>query len=1033
MGWRRRSEHGGVRRVMARMAGGVLLTLILLGAAAPGQAATEVCGFIASDTTWDEGGSPYVATCSLKVEEGTTLIIKPGVTVRFKAGLGLTVDGQLLARGTGAKPIVFTKDGEGNWGYIWLTDTSVDAQFNAEGQYLSGSIVEEAIIEHAGAAAASSKYGALLLESAYPFIHSTTIRNNVASGINVWGLSDARQLLFTDNAISGNTSSGNGGGISIEVVSDTAVILTNNVVSGNTSSGGSGGGIYVNGGTLSLTNNTVTGNVAESNCSPGGGGIAASSATIVLNSNRITGNTVTATYSWCAVSGNGGGIHVASGTAALNGNLISGNTATAVSGHGNGGGIHLSGGTAVLNGNLITGNTATAVGGNGYGGGIYVGSGTAVLNGNLISGNTATGTGGGGSGGGLYAQSGNPLTIGSNTIAGNSATNLGGGFYLSLAGTTDLNNNALIGNTALTASAGYYKGSINQELTSNLITRNEATGDAGVTLFLASGSPRINYNNIYGNTLKKSCNGTPCYELWNDNLQGSGTVNAESNWWGTADGTKIPYKIYDYFDDAAKSVVDSIPYLPQLDFAAPVPPPTALTATAAFHAIDLTWSPVSVSDRRGYRVYYSTHPLSECLADGLPGMPLHCKGTGRAAEGPSPIEVGDVTNFHLSGLEPDTTYYVAVTTVDLGCPPDRRCQFPIDASEEVHESWFSAEKQVTLPPDRPCRTTLSVADPEAAEAGQNPGSFLICRNAATPRPLTVSYTIGGSALNGTDYQGIDPFATILAGQRCVAIPIVPVDDALIEGPETVTLTLTAAAPCAIGSPDSATLTLAENDFPTVTLTAPDPAATESPLTTGTFRFTRTGPITAALPVSFTRTGTATAVQDYLDFPLSLTIPIGQSSATLILTPVNDVLPENPETVTLTLAAKPTYVVGTPSSATVTITSEDLPTVTLTAPDPTAAENPLRTGNFRVARTGPTTAALPVSFTRTGTATAVQDYVNFPLSLTIPIGASSATLILTPVNDATVEGPETVILTLAPRATYTVGAPATATVTITSED
>jgi predicted GH43/DUF377 family glycosyl hydrolase len=120
-------------------------------------------------------------------------------------------------------------------------------------------------------------------------------------------------------------------------------------------------------------------------------------------------------------------------------------------------------------------------------------------------------------------------------------------------------------------------------------------------------------------------------------------------------------------------------------------------------------------------------------------------------------------------------------------------------------------------------------------------------------------------------------------------------------------------------------------LPTVALTVPDALATESPLGTGSFRVTRTGPTTGPLTVSFTRTGTATAGGDYVNFPLSLTIPAGASSADLLLTPVNDSLSEGPETVVLSLAANTAYKVGTPSTATLTITSEDLPAPTLVAP------------------------------------------------------------------------------------------------------
>ena len=114
-------------------------------------------------------------------------------------------------------------------------------------------------------------------------------------------------------------------------------------------------------------------------------------------------------------------------------------------------------------------------------------------------------------------------------------------------------------------------------------------------------------------------------------------------------------------------------------------------------------------------------------------------------------------------------------------------------------------------------------------------------------------------------------------------------------------------------------------------------------------------------------------------------------------------------------------------------AQSLPTVTLTAPGGTATEAGPSPGAFRFTRTGQLNGPLTVLFTRTGTATAGSDYVNFPLSLTIPTGASSRNLLVTPINDALIEAPEPVVLTLAAQAAYTVGSPSTATVTITSDE
>src|SRR4030095_13018075 len=135
-----------------------------------------------------------------------------------------------------------------------------------------------------------------------------------------------------------------------------------------------------------------------------------------------------------------------------------------------------------------------------------------------------------------------------------------------------------------------------------------------------------------------------------------------------------------------------------------------------------------------------------------------------------------------------------------------------------------------------------------------------------------------------------------------------------------------------------------------------------------------------------------------------------------------------ETVVLTLAAGQ-YVIGAQSSGTVTI-ADSVPTVTVGAQGATAREDgPTETGTFTFTRTGPTTLALTVNYTVGGTATAGVDYGSLGNAVTIQPGQTTATRVVTPIADTAVEGPETVVLTLA-SGQYNIGTPNTATVTIT---
>ena len=107
----------------------------------------------------------------------------------------------------------------------------------------------------------------------------------------------------------------------------------------------------------------------------------------------------------------------------------------------------------------------------------------------------------------------------------------------------------------------------------------------------------------------------------------------------------------------------------------------------------------------------------------------------------------------------------------------------------------------------------------------------------------------------------------------------------------------------------------------------------------------------------------------------------------------------------------------------------VPTVTIAATVPAASEQGLAPGTFTITRAGETTEALTVSYVVAGAATNGTDYQSVPASVTIPIGAASATISITPIADTLAEGDEAVSLTLASDPAYSVGAAAAATVTI----
>ncbi|MBK8638923.1 MAG: hypothetical protein IPN92_11850, partial [Chromatiaceae bacterium] len=129
--------------------------------------------------------------------------------------------------------------------------------------------------------------------------------------------------------------------------------------------------------------------------------------------------------------------------------------------------------------------------------------------------------------------------------------------------------------------------------------------------------------------------------------------------------------------------------------------------------------------------------------------------------------------------------------------------------------------------------------------------------------------------------------------------------------------------------------------PTVTVTARDASASEAGLTTGTYTFSRTGSTSAALAVAYTVSGTATSGSDYQSLGTSVNFGAGVTKVTKTLTPLQDTLQELPESVIVTLKPGTSYAVGTPGSATVTLTSDGQPPPAPPRPKPLTPCDPLQ--------------------------------------------------------------------------------------------
>ncbi|MBX7104885.1 MAG: metallophosphoesterase [Gemmataceae bacterium] len=116
----------------------------------------------------------------------------------------------------------------------------------------------------------------------------------------------------------------------------------------------------------------------------------------------------------------------------------------------------------------------------------------------------------------------------------------------------------------------------------------------------------------------------------------------------------------------------------------------------------------------------------------------------------------------------------------------------------------------------PVVVSLGLNDASAAEPG-DAGSFQVTRTGPTTLPLTINYAVSGTATAGADFAALPGTITIPAGAASAAIPVSVLDDWLVEGSESVTLTLAPSSDYNRDASYSQSLVIVDNEVVSVPL------------------------------------------------------------------------------------------------------------------------------------------------------------------------------------------------------------------------
>jgi hypothetical protein len=217
---------------------------------------------------------------------------------------------------------------------------------------------------------------------------------------------------------------------------------------------------------------------------------------------------------------------------------------------------------------------------------------------------------------------------------------------------------------------------------------------------------------------------------------------------------------------------------------------------------------------------------------------------------------------------------------------------------------------------------VSASQPNASEAGTT-GTFTITRTSAGV-PLTVNYTMGGTATNGVNYQTLSGSVTFNNTDLSTNVTLTPIDDGVPETTMGAILSITPSVNY-VGA-GNATVSIADNDTPTLDITCTRVQAYDRyDLSTLNpdfilYHLTRRGQLSPALTANLGYSGTAVSGTDYIPSN-SIAIAGGAQGVDFAVYPKRNTAVTGNQTVTITVNPGGGYAIGN-GQATGTIVDSD---------------------------------------------------------------------------------------------------------------
>ena len=324
--------------------------------------------------------------------------------------------------------------------------------------------------------------------------------------------------------------------------------------------------------------------------------------------------------------------------------------------------------------------------------------------------------------------------------------------------------------------------------------------------------------------------------------------------------------------------------------------------------------------------------------------------------------------------------------------------------------------------------------------GPNTVNVLVTLSAAATAPVTIPFTVGGSATAADATVAAGPLVIPIGGTSGTIV-VDLLQDTLSEGRERVLLTLGTPTNGLLGAITSHQVVILD-DEPDATVTF-DVSASTAAEGAGSKALTLTlsAARTEEARVSFAQTGTATpGGVDVSTSPASpLIIPAGATTASIDAILVQDPFDEMDETFEVTLLAPVNCNLGATTLHTLTIIDDDAaPTVSFAQPTSSLLESGAGS-TVAVSLSAQSSFDVTIPITAMGSATPGSDYTWTPGgssasgSLVISAGATSGDLSLMPLGDSSVEGSETIQFMLGTPTNGTLGGASSHQVVLIDDD